>query len=243
MGITTCVLAIITNQKTMKKLLSYSISICLLSSGFSQSVSFKWAARVGGSWMDQGYEVSHDPFGNVYLTGSFDDTVDFDPGAGTYNMTSFGATYALKLDSSGNFKWARQITTNGSCYDLKVDADNNVYISGDFQDSCDFDPTPGQFIIAQTEISDAYVLKWGQFVSTVGIEEANIPEQLMVYPNPTTGTVHIEGGGGKYIQICNSQGGLVYSGITSDGNIDLSQFANGLYMLKIEGKGVKVIKQ
>ncbi|MDK9722999.1 MAG: DUF4347 domain-containing protein [Rhodospirillales bacterium] len=50
-----------------------------------------------------------DGSGNVYTVGSFNGTVDFDPGAGTSNLTSAGATdiYVQKLDATGALVWAR----------------------------------------------------------------------------------------------------------------------------------------
>ena len=45
---------------------------------------------------------------NVVVAGSFTGTVDFDPGAGVYNLSSAGDTDAavLSLDSAGSFAWA-----------------------------------------------------------------------------------------------------------------------------------------
>ena len=52
-----------------------------------------------------------DASGNVYTTGLFNETVDFDPGVGTFNITpnDVAAVFVLKLDAAGNFAWAKQI--------------------------------------------------------------------------------------------------------------------------------------
>ena len=44
----------------------------------------------GDTDQDLGYSVTVDSSGNVYTTGSFISTIDFDPGAGTANLTSSG---------------------------------------------------------------------------------------------------------------------------------------------------------
>ena len=66
-------------------------------------------AVFGGTGSDVGYSVAVDSSGNVYTTGKFKDTVDFDPGAGTANLTSNGGidVFVSKLDSSGNYVWAK----------------------------------------------------------------------------------------------------------------------------------------
>jgi len=60
------------------------------------------------SGFEEGYSVAVDSSGNVYTTGYFEGTVDFDPGAGTTNLTSNGNydVFVSKLDSSGNLVWA-----------------------------------------------------------------------------------------------------------------------------------------
>ena len=74
-------------------------------------------------------------------------------------------------------------------------------------------------------------------VTTDGIEE--ITDDISVYPNPTNGIVNIKAEGIKNIVVMNSLGQKVFE--TVENQIDLSQFGNGLFMLRIETEnGVSV---
>src|SRR5688500_17856208 len=61
----------------------------------ASSIAFGWAKKMGGSSHDRGESLAVDLNGNVYSTGNFSATVDFDPGAGTYNLTSAGQADAF----------------------------------------------------------------------------------------------------------------------------------------------------
>jgi len=102
--------------------------------------------------------IAVDPSGSgaVYTTGSYFGTVDFDPGQGIFNLDSFGLygdMFISKLDSNGNFIWAKQISSSsiGTCegYSIAVDPSGSgeVYTTGAFYGHVDFDPGPGTFIL------------------------------------------------------------------------------------------------
>jgi len=119
-------------------------------SKFDSSGEFKWARTWGGSDEyngDKGHGVAVDGSGNVYVTGCFEGTVDFDPGSGVDTHTSNGDwdVFLSKFDSSGVFEWAR--TWGGSGYDrgddVAVDGSGNVYVTGWFRGTVDFDPGSG----------------------------------------------------------------------------------------------------
>ncbi len=119
----------------------------------AQGQNFVWAKQVGGSETDNGNSIATDANGNVYITGNFEATVDFDPGAGSFNLTSNGGSFYSdifieKLDANGNFLWAKQIGGIGNDYGWSIATDDsgNVYTTGRFKgQNVDFDPGAGIF--------------------------------------------------------------------------------------------------
>lgn len=107
-----------------------------------------WVKRVGGAMDEFGNSVAIDGSGNSYTTGSFHDQVDFDPGIGIFSLNSntsfYSDMFVLKLDPSGNFVWAKNMGGALSEYtsSAAVDASGNVYTTGSFSGSADFDPGP-----------------------------------------------------------------------------------------------------
>ncbi len=111
---------------------------------FDSAGSFIWAKHFPQS---QVKSFAIDSAANLYFTGAFGGTVDFDPGAGVFNLTSAGPTnvFINKLDSAGNFQWAKRIGTNDDWgQGISVDRFGNVLVTGYCAAGIiDFDPGPG----------------------------------------------------------------------------------------------------
>jgi hypothetical protein len=124
-----------------------------------------WVKRIGGISFDIGQSIKSDAAGNVYTTGQFKGTVDFDPGTGNFNLTSAGGNsdvFILKLDSSGNFIWAKQIagTSDDISQSLVIDSNGKLIMIGYFRGTADFDPGNGVYnLSASTGHDDVFVLK------------------------------------------------------------------------------------
>jgi hypothetical protein len=99
---------------------------------------------------------------SVYSSGSFGNTVDFDPGPSSYNLTSPTpeATFVSKLDGGGNFVWAGQIgradpsSRQGA---LTLDSSGQLYTTGSFFGVPDFDPSPLMYFMDTAGDYDAYI--------------------------------------------------------------------------------------
>jgi len=149
------------NYSKIKHLLLAIIVNCSLSIVHCSTAqpTLMWAKQMGGTSTDHGYSIVVDDSGNVLTTGYFVGTVDFDPGSDTFNMTSAGgaAIFVSKLDLLGNFVWAKQMGGRG--YSIAIDGSGNVYTTGYFLWTVDFDPGPGTFNMTSAGSRDIFVSK------------------------------------------------------------------------------------
>ena len=122
-----------------------------------------WAHSLGQPYSESAGSIAVDGNGNVYVAGSFQLTVDFDPGSGTYDLTSIGDydNFVLKVNSNGDFLWAKRFGSVSSdlIKSIQVDSDDNVLLCGWFLQSCDFDPGAGDVTLTASGMTDFYVLK------------------------------------------------------------------------------------
>lgn len=103
--------------------------------------NFLLAKSISGTSTEEGYSITADQTGNIIVAGSFTGTVDFDPGAGTTNITAASAfsVYISKYDSNGNIIFARGFG-EGRPKALKCDQYNNIYLGGYYSGAYNFDP-------------------------------------------------------------------------------------------------------
>lgn len=127
--------------------------------------NFIWAKSIGGNAIETFKSMSTDYIGNLYLTGEFEDTVDFDPSIQTVNLTTaFNGSgfdrdvYILKLDSTGNFLWVKQIKGGFQRSESIKYYNGSVYIAGAFTNTVDFDPGAGVVNLTGQASNDIYIL-------------------------------------------------------------------------------------
>jgi len=100
-----------------------------------------WAVSGGGSQPDYVCDITVGDDGDLYLTGDFEGSATF--GADTLISLGNVDVFIAKLDTAGNWMWAR---SGGSLsiergYDIAVDSNNNVYVTGVFLASISFGTT------------------------------------------------------------------------------------------------------
>ncbi len=137
--------------------------------------NFIWAKQMGGVGNQSGIDMTMDATNNIYTTGYFGGTCDFDPGVATSTISAIGANdiYVSKLDGNGDFVWAKSIgsatTTNLNSTRIALDASGNVYTSGYFNGTLDFDPGATTYTLTAFTSVDIFVSKLdasGNFIWT-----------------------------------------------------------------------------
>lgn len=129
----------------------------------AQLPNHQWTKTFDGGSSAKGLGITADGDGNVYAVGVFGTTTDFDNSAATYNLTSNGAldTYLTKSTSEGNLIWAKNFggISDDVPSEVAVNQDGNIYITGTFKGTADFDPNAGTLNLTSAGQEDVFILK------------------------------------------------------------------------------------
>lgn len=133
----------------MKRIFALILLVFSFSLAFAQHAadSIDCGDRVGYSWMkgygnasaDEISDVTVDNQGNIYVTGTFSETLTID----AYSVVSAGNTdfYIAKMTPEGSVVWLKSggSTAEEQANSIAVDADGNVYVVGLSNDYTSFD--------------------------------------------------------------------------------------------------------
>lgn len=242
----------------MKKIFAI-IVVCIATVHTIDAQNFEWAISFGGSGQELCESSALDASGNVYTTGYFHNTVDFDPGAGTANLTAPGVSpniFVQKMDPSGNFLWAKSFggEFGDFTYDISIGPDGNVYTTGHFVGTADFDPGTGTTELTSVGGLDIFVQKmdpsgnflWAKVFGGTGWDESrsiSTDNAGNVYItgqfegtadfDPGVGTMNLTAAGNRdiFVQKLDPSGNFIWAksfgGTDFDGGLSLSVDAAG----------------
>lgn len=144
-----------------------------------------WVNSIGNSSSENANALTVDDQGNVYLTGYFVNTVDFDPSDAVFELTTFSASnsdaFFAKYTTNGDFLWAKQLgglsTDNGQ--DIKLDNEGNILITGNFSDVGDLDPSENEALFTTSGFNDIFIAKYtndGDYIWAFSLEGSTLPD-------------------------------------------------------------------
>ncbi|MFO8235023.1 MAG: T9SS type A sorting domain-containing protein [Bacteroidales bacterium] len=83
----------------------------IIIAAFSPAGGIYWAKSIGSTGPDKALCMDMDDANNFYIAGEFTDSFDFDPGAGTTNISAVDSTdgFMSCFDSDGNLQWVNTV--------------------------------------------------------------------------------------------------------------------------------------
>jgi hypothetical protein len=215
------------------KNLLFTLSILCSIKVFSQGLNFNSVIQLGGKANDNAYSITTDVYGNIYVVGALNDTTDLDPGPAEFTLCPrWYGLYIAKYTGNGNFLWAKKIEGGGYgiiCNAISSGKSGDIYLTGSFNGSVDFDPGPGEHYEGYPGYGFTYILKLGS--------NGEFRWAHALYPD--------ESSPGNAIEIDNDEnvliGGMVLDAVDFDsgpGWAVLPEYGNGdAFVLKLNKDG------
>ncbi|MBI2968314.1 MAG: SBBP repeat-containing protein [Bacteroidetes bacterium] len=210
---------------------------------YDEAGNVLWAKAAGGTEYDYASSISTDLNGSVYIAGSFRSySITFNSDTLTNKNAGTPDIFLAKYDASGILLWA--LSAGETDYDetnsVTTDPNGNVYMTGYFQS--DF-ITFGSTTITNAGGYDMFLVKYNIQTRVENLNSSSFDE-MMIFPNPTTGKVSIAGIGanintieifdlfGKTIHIYNFEKGKTQIAVSVD------DMPVGVYYYKVMIKGL-----
>ncbi len=233
-----------------RKLLCTLIAFMLCGvTSYSQQVAvYRWGGNISGAGNSYPEAIKCDQNGNVIIGGRYDGLADLNPGSGTFPLTSTGNNdcFLVKLDPNGSFLWAKGFGGTGldRINGITTDVTGNIYVTGYYAGTVDFDPGPGITSLSAVAGSDFFVSKFspsGNYIWTKTIGGANtdyayaitsdVFSNLYIAGDFTSDSVDMDPGAGVYM-IYNS----VFTGTQAEGFVlALDSAGNFLWSNNMKG--------
>ncbi len=216
---------------------------------YDNSGKFVWAKNIGAPYVSggpRGNGIAIDGYGNVYLTGNFTFTCDFDPGDSVRNLTSAGSNdvFFAKYNSNGNYQWAKNVggsyLANDFGIDIAVTGDGKVFVTGSFESTGDFNPDSGVYNLTSQGGKDVFFARYsssGEFIwaKSVGGASDDIGTNITFDNNGNIliagifeGTADFESGAGVYNLTGAGGRDVFFVKYTMDGDFILAKNIGGL---------------
>jgi hypothetical protein len=145
----------------MKAAISLSFLLFLSANVFGQH--YNWFKHFGGPEDERITHLQMDSEGHLILVGTFENTVDFDFSSAISEASSNGYydVFIAKYDTTGGLIWVRTFGSTEFDYSqtLLIDADDNIYVGGNYGAVMDIDPGSGETILVPSGGLSAYMVK------------------------------------------------------------------------------------
>jgi|GEM_PF-3429550 len=155
---------LITSDPFLPKLGSHGLKDIFISK-VDRLSQILWLKRIGGIGNQEiSHDIETDNEGNIIISGHFSGTLDFDPDTTVHQISARGQylnSFILKLDAQGHFVWVKTFDFNisKSNHNLSIDSRDNIYFSGNFSGTKDFDPDTSNHLLSAKGGKDVFLMK------------------------------------------------------------------------------------
>lgn len=207
---------------------------------FTPAGTLVWVHAFGGNPADDsGSGITVDDEGNLFMTGVFNGTVDFDSGPDDHSLTSYlWDAFALSLDSAGTYRWAVCFTGSSSDvggHDIASDQEGNVFVAGEYLADIDLDPGPDTVLVVNAGPStDAFLCKLdslGNYIWSATLVSGAGMDALYALAVDAQGNIH---GAGEF------NGDPLTFSTPSDTIIIAYEGATDAFVMKLDSDGTLV---
>jgi hypothetical protein len=138
----------------------------------ANNYSLVWQRGYGSDYEDTGYGITTDGYGAIFIGGMFKGTISFSTGFSLTNPSNvLYDGFIMRMDTSANIAWVKQIEGSGASIITKTKMDNynNLLITGYFDGSVDLNPsTTVASNFTSAGGNDAFVIKMNESGNLVG---------------------------------------------------------------------------
>jgi len=144
----------------------------------------------------------------------------------------------------------RTCSWNGTDYNKNLVADGKYYVCMELTDKnatgnfskFEFTKGAGNSVSPQNVASFSSVSIVWEATATLNKKEITTENNIQIFPNPTKNIFHIKGENISEIEILNIAGTVIYKN-NSTTRIDMSNFKNGIYLVRIKVGNQIIIKK
>ncbi len=227
-------------------------------SAYAQGLQLQWINQITVTGSASSSEIAIDAQKNMYITGGFTGTADFDPGSGTVNITSDtafgkGNRFLAKYDVQGKLVWVRQLSHTNAM--IKLLKSGDIILAGSFSGREDFDPGAGIEDRESAGSNDMFVAKYspdGNFLTVIamGGEGIDLVRNLTIdaagnvyITGNFTGTADLDPSAGTVDLVSRKDRNIFFAKYTSDLDLLYAKCLPGVGNGSHEGISMAVDKQ
>lgn len=190
--------------------------------------NYKWVKSIGATGYDVGTAISVDLSGNVIATGLFNNSVNFDPLAGSQILKSQGLldVYIAKYDSLGQYQWAKSFggIDNDFSRGITTDDKGNVFTTGYFSGIAKYEPMSIGKSMSSSGGNDVFIVKLDKGGNLAWVNQLGGTKSDYVYA------------------VSVDASGAVYTTGSFQGSADFDPSANSLNLVSKGGSDIFISK-